>query len=168
MAAWIGSYSTAAATSNPACSKPSARPPAPAKRSMQIGRLPLEFTSSSALRVRTVLSQNARLAHRFTRQANGAAVRNRVHVESVAKVRWHLSFDKVLRSIGAALCLESQPDCYAMGMHVDRQDLAVEGIHQDALCNLLPHPGQGREESLGIFVRHCLERRECGPSELAS
>src|ERR1035441_3392003 len=43
VAAWIGSYSTAARTSNPACSNPSERPPAPANRSTPIGlcRIPL-------------------------------------------------------------------------------------------------------------------------------
>ena len=38
VAQWTGSYSTAAATSKPACSKPSERPPAPAKRSTTLGR----------------------------------------------------------------------------------------------------------------------------------
>src|SRR5450759_3443877 len=43
VAAWIGSYSTPARTSNPACSNPSERPPAPANRSTPIGlsRIPL-------------------------------------------------------------------------------------------------------------------------------
>jgi hypothetical protein len=38
----MGSISTAAAMSNPACSKPSDMPPAPAKRSIPIGRLVIQ------------------------------------------------------------------------------------------------------------------------------
>src|ERR1035438_4126455 len=43
VAAWIGSYSIAAIMWKPACSNPSDRPPAPAKRSTPIGRSPFPF-----------------------------------------------------------------------------------------------------------------------------
>ena len=45
-----GSISTAARTSNPACSKPSDNPPAPAKRSTPIGRLRLISVRNRSIR----------------------------------------------------------------------------------------------------------------------
>src|ERR1035441_5004545 len=51
VAAWIGSYSTAAAMWKPACSKPSDRPPAPAKRSTPIGFSPLRCIKQELYRM---------------------------------------------------------------------------------------------------------------------
>ena len=58
VAQWMGSYSTAAATSNPACSKPRLIPPAPANRSTPIGFFPLALikrsSASTSLRLDTI------------------------------------------------------------------------------------------------------------------
>jgi DNA mismatch endonuclease Vsr len=49
-AAWAASSSTAQTTSNPACSKPRARPPAPQNKSTAIGRRGIEGPSATLLR----------------------------------------------------------------------------------------------------------------------
>src|ERR1039457_7288260 len=51
VAQWIGSYSTAAATSNPACSKPRLIPPAPANRSTPMGLFPLSLIKRKPYRM---------------------------------------------------------------------------------------------------------------------
>src|SRR5208282_1734578 len=68
VAQWMGSYSTAAATSNPACSKPRLSPPAPAKRSTPIGFLPLPLIERKSLPnvvVETILWRTQELIKRF-------------------------------------------------------------------------------------------------------
>ena len=51
VAQWMGSYSTAAATSNPACSKPRLIPPAPANRSTPRGLFPLPLIKQEPSRM---------------------------------------------------------------------------------------------------------------------
>ena len=61
-AAWIGSISTAATTSKPACSKPGDMPPAPENRSIAIGRLPKPapcFFPTRALRIQLAYDSRA-------------------------------------------------------------------------------------------------------------
>src|ERR1019366_5258962 len=66
VAQWMGSYSTAAATSNPACSKPRLIPPAPANRSTPIGLLPFAFIQRTSWRTSWLSSDS--MANRIADQ----------------------------------------------------------------------------------------------------
>src|ERR1035441_4042167 len=70
VAQWMGSYSTAARTSNPACWNPRLKPPAPANKSTTNGRDFMELASQLKWRVRITASVNNSLpvektAHRL-------------------------------------------------------------------------------------------------------
>lgn len=89
-----------------------------------------------------------------------------IDVKAVPEVGWHLTFDKVLRSIGSSFGPKSEPDGHAMGMNVDRQDLSVKGVHQYALGHLLPDPRKAGEEAFRILIGHLLQRSERGAPKL--
>src|SRR5437879_11876762 len=75
VAAWIGSYSTAARIEKPACSNPSERPPAPAKRSTPMGfcriNCPSCAPSHSIYAFVTALVRGSRQRHSSAHSSNG-------------------------------------------------------------------------------------------------